>query len=83
MPGLNRNHAYMSKQVIPSQPVLKAFDSQISPIFAAIYANENQSRTLATLRNTLLPKLLSGELSVAGGNPLGLPDSSNRRRQKP
>ena len=27
-------------------------------------ANLHQSRTLATLRNTLLPKLLSGELSV-------------------
>ena len=28
-------------------------------------ANLHQSRTLATLRDTLLPKLLSGELSVA------------------
>lgn len=64
VPGLNRNHAYMSKQVIPSQPVLTAFDSQIAPIFAAIYANEEQSRTLATLRDTLLPKLLRGELNV-------------------
>ncbi len=64
VPGLNRNHAYMSKQVIPSQPVLTAFDSQIAPIFAAIYANEEQSRTLATLRDTLLPNLLRGELSV-------------------
>jgi hypothetical protein len=27
---------------------------------------QHQSRTLATLRDTLLPKLLSGELSVAG-----------------
>ena len=54
----------MSKQVIPSQPVLTAFDSQIAPIFAAIHANLHQSRTLATLRDTLLPKLLSGELAV-------------------
>jgi type I restriction enzyme S subunit len=30
-----------------------------------IAENETQSRTLATLRDTLLPKLLSGELSVA------------------
>jgi hypothetical protein len=28
-------------------------------------ANSHESRTLATLRDTLLPKLLSGELSVA------------------
>ena len=31
-----------------------------------VTANLRQSRTLATLRDTLLPKLLSGELSVAG-----------------
>lgn len=65
VPGLNRNHAYMSKQVIPSQPVLAAFDSQVSPIFAKIYANEQQSRSLGVLRDALLPKLLSGELSVS------------------
>ncbi|HEY9070310.1 MAG TPA: restriction endonuclease subunit S [Candidatus Ozemobacteraceae bacterium] len=70
VPGLNRNHAYMSKQVIPSQAILKTFDSQISPVFAAIYANEEQSRTLAALRDTLLPKLLSGELSVANAESL-------------
>jgi len=43
-------------------------------------------RPLATLRDPAfagLPKLLSGELSVAGGNPPELPDSSNRRRSKP
>ena len=64
VPGLNRNHAYMSKQVIPSQPVLTAFDSQIAPIFAAMHANEEQSRSLALARDTLLPKLLSSELTV-------------------
>ena len=64
VPGLNRNHAYMSKQIIPSQPVLTAFDFQIAPIFASIHANEEQSRTLATLRDTLLPKLLSGEIKA-------------------
>ncbi len=64
VPGLNRNHVYMSKQVIPAQPVLAAFDSQIAPVFAAIHANEEQSRSLGTVRDTLLPKLLSGELTV-------------------
>ncbi len=64
VPGLNRNHAYMSKQLIPSKPALTAFDSQIAPIFATIHANEVQSCTLAALRDTLLPKLLSGELRV-------------------
>ena len=64
VPGLNRNHAYMSNQIIPSQPVLTAFDSQIIPIFAAVYANEEQSSRLTNLRDTLLPMLLSGDLKV-------------------
>jgi type I restriction enzyme S subunit len=64
VPGLNRNHAYMSKQVIPSQAVLTAFDTQIAPIFEAMHANEQQSRSLALTRETLLPKLISGELTV-------------------
>jgi type I restriction enzyme S subunit len=64
VPGLNRNHAYLSMQAIPSQPVLSAFDSQISPIFAAMHANEEQARSLGLVRDTLLPKLLSGELTV-------------------
>jgi type I restriction enzyme S subunit len=64
VPGLNRNHAYMSKQLIPSAGVLRAFDAEVAPLFAAIHSNLHQSRTLATLRDTLLPKLLSGELRV-------------------
>jgi type I restriction enzyme S subunit len=67
VPGLNRNHAYMSKQVVPPSAVLSAFDSQVGPIFAAIEANDQQSRTLATVRDTLLPRLLSGELSISKG----------------
>ncbi|MGE0114490.1 MAG: restriction endonuclease subunit S [Steroidobacteraceae bacterium] len=65
VPGLNRNHAYMSKQIVPSPDALEAFDFQISPIFDAMHANERQSRSLATLRDTLLPRLLSGELTTA------------------
>ena len=90
VPGLNRNHAYMSKQVIPPAPLLEAFDKQAAPLFDAIHANEIQSRTLATLRDTLLPKLLSGELSVAeldfaaaAGNYSALSNSSNRTKTKP
>jgi type I restriction enzyme S subunit len=36
----------------------------MTPFFETILANTHQSRTLATLRDTLLPKLLSGELPV-------------------
>ncbi|MDH4445245.1 MAG: restriction endonuclease subunit S [Akkermansiaceae bacterium] len=42
---------------------------QLEPIDARIAANTEQSRTLATLRDTLLPKLLSGELSMSDAMP--------------
>jgi type I restriction enzyme S subunit len=51
--------------VVPDLRVAEAFDRTVSPFFACIQANSEESRTLATLRDTLLPKLLSGELSVA------------------
>ncbi|MCK9194086.1 MAG: restriction endonuclease subunit S, partial [Nevskia sp.] len=51
--------------VLPTKDVVKAFADFSEPIFRQIVSNERESRTLATLRDTLLPKLLSGELSVA------------------
>jgi type I restriction enzyme S subunit len=65
VPGLNRNHAYMSNQMIPPSSVLECFDAQIVPIFDLMHANSEESRDLATLRDTLLPKLLSGEVRVS------------------
>jgi type I restriction enzyme S subunit len=70
------------KIVIPSAALIQAFTDIAKPMFDRINRNTEQSRTLATLRDTLLPKLLSGELSVAGGNSPELPESSNQRRQK-
>ena len=52
--------------LLAPKEVLLAFDKQVTPLFQLVHANLHQSRTLATLRDTLLPKLLSGELSVAG-----------------
>jgi len=50
---------------IPSEPkILEAFHRLCAPLFERAEANRTQSRTLATLRDALLPKLLGGELSV-------------------
>lgn len=51
--------------IFPPVPLTQAFDRTVAPLLAQIRANLHESRTLATLRDTLLPKLLSGELSVA------------------
>ncbi len=45
--------------------ILEAFHCTRALLFEQAEANRAQSRNLATLRDTLLPKLLSGELSVA------------------
>ena len=50
--------------VVPDLRISEAFDRAVAPLFARIQANSQESRTLATLRDTLLPKLLSGELSA-------------------
>ena len=49
---------------MPRKPVLTAFDQIIAPIFDRAFTNTLESRTLVTLRDTLLPRLLSGELRV-------------------
>ena len=50
--------------VIPTPALIQAFTNCAKPIFDRINRNIEQSRTLATLRDVLLPKLLSGALNM-------------------
>ena len=50
--------------VVPPVPICKEFAKTISSFLLSMEANVRESRTLATLRDTLLPKLLSGELAA-------------------
>jgi type I restriction enzyme S subunit len=65
MGHIQRGHLTAAKVLTPPRPLLTAMTGAISPLIDQLIANRTQSRTLATLRDTLLPKLLSGELSVA------------------
>lgn len=49
---------------IPDKDEMEKYDALIAPIFKQIISNEIESRRLASLRDTLLPKLMSGELKV-------------------
>jgi len=51
--------------ILPPKEIMDAFTKEAAPLYDRIISNLKESRTLATLRDTLLPKLLSGELSVA------------------
>ena len=50
--------------IVPTSDVLKVFDDEVNPVMARVIANENESRSLVTLRDTLLPRLISGKLQV-------------------
>lgn len=50
--------------IIPPTLDIKHFDNLVSPIFNKIYQTEQESRRLASLRDALLPRLMSGELKV-------------------
>ena len=48
----------------PPPAVLKQFDQVAQPIQEKILSNEQQAQTLSTLRDTLLPRLISGQLQL-------------------
>ncbi|MCX8086870.1 MAG: hypothetical protein N3C63_08215 [Rhodocyclaceae bacterium] len=49
---------------LPSQSVAHEFTERLQPLVNRIIADIHESRTLAHLRDTLLPKLISGQLRV-------------------
>ena len=49
---------------LPNQKVLQVFTEQVSAYFAKKSVNSSQIQTLENLRDTLLPKLMSGEVRV-------------------
>jgi type I restriction enzyme S subunit len=51
--------------LVPKPDLLAAFDSQAGTLFDRIIENERQSASLADIRDALLPRLISGQLSIA------------------
>lgn len=51
--------------VIPNPLIMETFDRLARPLYCKVVQQEHETRTLETLRDTLLPKLMSGELRVA------------------
>jgi type I restriction enzyme, S subunit len=51
---------------IPPEKILKEFEKTVNPFFNEIFANEQQNQTLKEIRDSLLPKLMSGEIEVNG-----------------
>ena len=68
VPGLNRNLAYMNRQLVPEKKLIDEFNQYASEIFTRQHRLVEESRTLAGLRDALLPKLVSGEMRVERTN---------------
>ena len=63
-PGLNQKELLGVKIIIPGEEFIKQFDDLVSSNMHLIANNAKESRRLAELRDTLLPKLMSGEIKV-------------------
>jgi len=62
--SIGKNDFHAIRCVCPPEQVVTSFEALCSPVDDQIEKNERESRTLAALRDTLLSKLISGELRV-------------------
>jgi type I restriction enzyme, S subunit len=65
MPRTDWNDISRFEVALPPKELATEFTERIHPLLDRMLCNIHQSRTLAVLRDTLLPKLLGGELRVA------------------
>ncbi|MGE6763270.1 restriction endonuclease subunit S [Corallococcus interemptor] len=64
VPGINRNHLHEERLVAAPRTLQERFADLASPLLELAAKNTAQTTTLAALRDTLLPKLLSGKIRI-------------------
>lgn len=64
-PKISQANLRSVQVVIPPEHNLKEYNDLVEPLFSLLRANEEECKSLAALRDTLLPKLMSGELGVS------------------
>lgn len=64
MGHIQRHHLSDAKVAVPTAELLAEADAVIGTLMNGVISNNLQSRTLAALRDTLLPKIISGELRI-------------------
>lgn len=62
---LSQSNMWRINVLNPGHDISAAFGLQILPLYEAIRANEERAKTLASVRDTLLPRLISGQLSIS------------------
>ena len=56
--------------LVPPVSVINSYLNVAGPVFERLAENEQQTQTLATLRDTLLPRLISGQLRLPDAEAL-------------
>lgn len=80
VPGLNRNLAYMNRQLVPDRLIVDEFNDYAGTIFTYRHQLEEESRALAAQRDALLPRLVSGEVRVdVAGYSAAVPSTRRER----
>ena len=64
MGHIKRGELDKAKVIVPDEINMATIDSIMRPLHNQIISNMKESRRLASLRDTLLPHLMSGELRV-------------------
>ena len=64
IPGINQSDVKDQKISVPSEAALMRFGELVAPMVSKIFNNAKSCQTLATLRDTLLPRLISGQLRL-------------------
>ena len=65
MPRGDKQQIMTYPVVLPSEEELAGFNTIASPLLEQIYSNRTENKRLSILRDTLLPKLMSGEIDVS------------------
>ena len=63
--NLNKRQFAKIEAVIPSSNIMEEFSLIVEPNFEMILSNQIENTRLATIRDTLLPRLMSGEIDVS------------------
>jgi type I restriction enzyme S subunit len=62
--SISKKDFHNIQRVTPPSHLITTFEGLVMPIDEKVFVCEREARNLATLRDTFLPKLLSGELRV-------------------
>jgi type I restriction enzyme S subunit len=62
---LSQTNMWRINFTMPNREVAELFGTLLEPIFVLFRRNSEQAKTLSTLRDTLLPRLISGQLSLS------------------